>query len=269
MKKKSHNEIIALQNEYHTSVKEYSNIPFFPSLSFYYYLIKIIIKGSKLGKAGLYDVERWSESGVDIFRALEDTGIKMHFTGMQHVRENLEPTIFISNHMSTLETMVPVAIIEPIKPVIYVIKKELSEYPVFKHLILATDPIIVGRENPREDLVKVLSDGAEKLKQGKSIILFPQKTRSPYFDVKNFNSLGIKLAKKNNVTVTPMAVLTDAWGNGKLIKEFGKIDVKKEVKITFGQPFKVTGNGVEENNKIIDFIKDNLTKWGRKDLIVE
>ncbi len=189
-------EILALKDEYRTSVEAHKNIPFFPSLSFYYHLIKIVINGSNLGKAGLYDVVTWAKSGVDIFRALEDAGVRMHFTGMQHVRENPEPTIFISNHMSTLETMVPVAIIEPIKPCIYVIKKELSEYPVFKHLILACEPIIVGRENPREDLVKVLSDGADRLRSGKSIILFPQKTRSPYFDIKNFNTLGIKLAKK-------------------------------------------------------------------------
>jgi len=169
--------------------------------------------------------------------------------------------------MSALETMVPVNLIHPFKPVLFVIKKELSEYPVFRHIMNATFPIVVGRENPRDDLMHVLNEGSSRLKEGKSIILFPQKTRSPIFDVSQFNTLGIKLAKRNNVTVTPMAVLTDAWSNGRFIKEFGKIEISKQVYITFGEPMKITGNGSEENEKVIKFIKDNLINRGREDLI--
>lgn len=263
-----HNEILTLKDEYRSPVEIPKKIPLFPSLCYFSKFVPIVIKGSNLGKSGLYDNNRWAESAYDIMHALESVGVKMHFSGMQYVREYLEPTIFIGNHMGTIETMVPVAIIEPVKPVLYVVKKELVEYPVFKHLISAREPIVVGRQNPREDLMHVLTEGAVRLRDGKSIILFPQKTRSAKFDTDGFNTLGVKLAKKNNVTVTPMAVLTDAWGNGKFIKEFGKIDPKKEVKIAFGKPIKVEGNGAEENEYVINFIKTKLTEWGRKDLIV-
>ena len=47
------------------------------------------------------------------------------------------------------------------------------------------------------------------------------------FDPTLFNSLGNKLAKRNNVPVIPLALITDAWGNGKYIKEAGKIDPSK------------------------------------------
>lgn len=263
-----HNEIFSSKDEYRTTVESPKNIAIFPSIKFFIKLARIVIKGSNLGKLGLYNNDRWAESAFDIMHSLESVGVKMHFSGMQYIREHPEPTIFIGNHMGTIETMVPVAIIEPVKPVLYVVKKELVEYPVFKHLISAREPIVVGRQNPREDLIHVLTEGASRLKEGKSIILFPQKTRSAQFDTVGFNSLGVKLAKKNNVTVTPMAVLTDAWGNGKIIKEFGKIDPSKEVKIAFGKPFKVEGNGAEENEFVINFIKTKLTEWGRKDLIV-
>ena len=190
-------------------------------------LYRIIVNSAELGKKGLYDNKRWTKSAIDIMQALESAGVKMNFYGMDNITSNPNATIFLSNHMSTLETMVPVAIIEPVKPVLFVIKKELAEYPVFKHVILAREPIIVGRQNPKEDLMTVLNEGAKRLKEGKSIILFPQRTRSPIFEVHNFNTLGVKLAKRSNVTVTPMAVLTDAWSNGKLIKEVGTIDIKQ------------------------------------------
>ncbi len=269
MKTKLHNEILASNNEYHTVKEAINPIPLFPSFHFYKKLFKIIINCSNLGKNGLYDSKRWSESAVDIMQALESAGVIMHFYGMDNVANNPDPTIFLSNHMSTLETMVPVAIIEPVKPVLFVIKKELTEYPVFKHVILAREPIIVGRNNPKEDLMTVLNEGSKRLKEGKSIILFPQRTRSPIFEVQNFNTLGVKLAKRSNVTVTPMAVLTDAWSNGKIVKEVGKIDIKKEVHIAFGKPIEIKGNGSEENKIVIEFIKNKLTEWGRSDLIVE
>ena len=49
--------------------------------------------------------------------------------------------------------------------------------------------------------------------------------------------------------------------NGKLIKELGKIDHNKPIHIKFGEPFRVTGNGKEENQKIIDFIQSALKEW--------
>ncbi len=267
MKKNLYNEILASNSEYHSEALNHT--PVFPSLYFYYNLVKIVFKCANLGKKGLYDGKRWSDSAIDVMQALENAGVRMHFFGMENVFNFKQPTIFLSNHMSTLETMVPVAIIQPVKPVVYVVKKELVEYPVFKHVISAREPIVVGRKNPREDLNIVLTEGSQKLKEGKSIILFPQRTRNPKFEVEHFNTLGVKLAKRNNVTVTPMAVLTDAWGNGKFIKEVGKIDIKKDVYIAFGTPIEIKGNGSEENRMVIDFIKQKLTEWGRKDLIVE
>lgn len=269
MKTKLHNEILASKPEYHTDKEAINHQPLFPSFHFYRKLYRIIVNSAELGKKGLYDNKRWTKSAIDIMQALESAGVKMNFYGMDNITSNPNATIFLSNHMSTLETMVPVAIIEPVKPVLFVIKKELAEYPVFKHVILAREPIIVGRQNPKEDLMTVLNEGAKKLKEGKSIILFPQRTRSPIFEVHNFNTLGVKLAKRSNVMVTPMAVLTDAWSNGKIIKEVGKIDIKKEVHIAFGKPIEIKGNGAEENQQVIDFIKQKLTEWGRSDLIVE
>ena len=95
------------------------------------------------------------------------------------------------------------------------------------------------------------------LKKGISIIIFPQSTRSLEFKPEDFNSLGVKLAKKAGVEVVPVAIRTDYWGNGKWIKELGPIDRHKPINIKFGEPFGIQGNGKEENQKIIDFIKCN------------
>ena len=129
---------------------------------------------------------------------------------------------------------------------------------------MARDPILVGRENPREDLKIVLEEGSRKIQIGKSIIIFPQKTRSLNFGQASFNSLGIKLAKRNNVSVIPIAILSDAWGNGKYIKEIGKIDPAKLVRICIGEPITISGNGAEDHQHVIDFITGKLKDWGQE-----
>ena len=131
----------------------------------------------------------------------------------------------------------------------------------------AREPIIVGRSNPREDLKIVLEEGTQKLKEGKSIVIFPQKTRGSKLNLETFNSLGNKLAKRNNVPVIPIALVTDAWENGKFIKEAGKINPLKTVHVAFGEPLIITGNGSEEHQRILDFITNKFKEWGREDLI--
>ena len=53
------------------------------------------------------------------------------------------------------------------------------------------------------------------------------------FKPEEFNSIGVKLAKKAGVPVVPVAIKTDFWGNGRIIKELGPIDNKKTIHIKF------------------------------------
>jgi len=169
--------------------------------------------------------------------------------------------------MSTLETLLLPSFIQPVKSVVYVIKKELTDFPLFGPVAAARHPIIVGRSNPREDLRIVMEEGTKSIQDGRSVIIFPQKTRSAIFDRKSFNSLGMKLAKKNNVPVIPLALVTDAWENGKIIKELGKLNTSKIVHFEFGEPLNIKGNGAAEHEIVLDFIEGKIKEWGRRDLI--
>lgn len=253
-------------DEYITDSSKHSR-KLFPTLYFIPNMLRILLYSNRFAKKGIYDSVRWYNSSVDTRESLERAGIKMNFTGMNNLRKAEGPVVFVSNHMTTMETMILPSIIRPLKPVVYVIKEELSRYPLFGPIALARDPILVGRENPREDLKIVLEAGSRRLQSGKSVIIFPQRTRAMLLDPALFNSLGNKLAKRNNVPVIPVALITDAWSNGKFIKEIGRIYPSKRVHIAFGEPVYITGNGAEEQIKIINFISDKFREWGRPDLI--
>lgn len=258
--------IIADDNSYITKSDRKS---IFPSLGFYSRLAKIIYSYGKLARANKYGPSEWVDSSLDILAALEDVGVKMEFSGMENLRKPEGNVMFLGNHMSTLETVVLPSIIQPVKDVTFVVKHELLNYPYFSDILRSRDPIVVGRSNPREDLMKVMNEGSRYLKADRSIIIFPQKTRSKFFDPSSFNSLGIKLAKKNHVAVIPVALVTDAWPNGSLIKDAGKIHTERTVHICFGEPFFVeTTSGTAEQQRVIDFIISKLIEWKREDCLV-
>lgn len=239
----------------------------FPSLKFYSKIIRVVKFSNGQTKKKIYDRYNWVASSLEILKAVESIGIKVSVKGMKNLSDFKGPAVIIGNHMSTMETLLLPSFIQPVKSVIYVIKKELTDFPLFGPVASARHPIVVGRSNPREDLKIVMDEGSRNLQEGKSIIIFPQKTRSANFDPVSFNSLGIKLAKKNNVPVIPLALVTDAWGNGKVIKELGPLDVSKKVFFEFGNAINIIGNGAEQHQEVINFIIDKFTQWGRTDLL--
>jgi len=229
-----------------------------------YFIFKyayIVFKTRRMARKKIYHDREWAESSYYIFRFIEKTGGVFDITGMENILKHDGPVLFISNHMSTLETMILPCIISPLRKVTFVVKESLVKHPLFKDVMLSRNPVVVGRSDPRKDFEAVMGGGTELFSKGISVIIFPQSTRSVDFKAEEFNSIGVKLAKKAGVPVVPIAIKTDFWGNGKLIKELGPIDCRKTIHIKFGEPFTVSGNGREENNRIISFIQDSLKEW--------
>ena len=233
----------------------------------FYFMIRyisIILRDSKVALAGNYNKEIWAATSYNIFRLIEECGGRFHIEGLDNLHICKEPVVFISNHMSTLETMVFPGIIAPIMNVTFIVKESLVEHRYFGPIMKARKPIIVGRTNSREDFKKVMTEGPELLARGISIVVFPQSTRKDKFIPSEFNSLGVKLANKANVNVIPVAIKTDFWGHGKFLKDLGPIRRKKPIYMDFGKPMEVSGSGKVEHEKIIEFISSSLTKWEGK-----
>jgi len=233
-----------------------------PSLAFYASALGIVWRAGASAKRGTYDDTAWWQSSLDTVRALERVGVRLEVTGLEHVAALTGPCVFIGNHMSTLETFVLPVLLVPFGPITFVVKQSLIAYPVFGHVMRSRDPIVVGRTNPREDLAAVLEGGAKRLARGVSIVVFPQTTRTPLFDPAEFNTIGVKLAKRAGVPVIPLALKTDAWGNGRLIKEAGRIDPSKTVHFAFGPALTIAKRGTEEHDAIVRHISTHLRGWG-------
>lgn len=207
----------------------------------------------------------WIYASIWVGELLEALGGQISVDGLKNVASLNEPCVFIANHMSTLETFLLPAMIRPFVPVTFVVKKSLTTMPIFGPIMRSRDPVVVERLNPRDDLATVLDEGVKRLKNGISVIVFPQHTRSLSFDPASFNSIGIKLARKGGAPVIPLALKTDAWGQGKKIKELGRIRPRFPARFEFGGLMRPTGNGKAELEEIKAFIGKKVAGWQARD----
>jgi 1-acyl-sn-glycerol-3-phosphate acyltransferase len=231
--------------------------------AFYVQYLAVVLAARRLAVRGLYDDPAWVKSSLAVLRAVERNRGHFDIAGLDNLRSSVKdgPFVFISNHMSTLETQILPALIAPLMPVTFVVKESLVTNPAFGPIMRSRDPVVVGRRNPREDLEEVLREGGGRLRRGVSLVIFPQSTRSPVFRRESFNTLGVKLAAASGAAAFPIAVKTDFWGEEGLFRGFGPLRPERTIHLEFGKPLRVSGRGKEQHLAILEFIESRLKLW--------
>ena len=231
-------------------------------LYFYWHNFNIFRKTGNAGKKGILTSKLQTEYSSGNIRLVERCGGRVHLRGLEHLRAmNGKPAVIIANHMSLLETAVMHGFLRPYMDFTFVIKPALMKTPFLCNIMRALDAIVVSRDNPRQDLKTVLEEGKKRLDAGRSVVVFPQGTRSVEFDPEKFNTIGVKLAKSAGYPVIPLALKTDFLQNGKYLRDMGPIKRDEDVWFEFGPAMEVTGNGRETQQAIINFITERLNRW--------
>ena len=233
-----------------------------PTGAFYFRIAREVFAASAAARKGRFGDAEWFAASNRIRRAFEKGGCPITVEGTAHLAQLEQPCVIIGNHMSTAETFMLASMILPFRPVTFVVKQALVEYPVFKHIMISRNPIVVGRVNPRDDLKAVIEGGKQRLAAGTSIIIFPQRTRTVEFDREGFNTIGVKLASRAGVPVVPLALKTNAWSNGRMLKDYGPFLPHEPVRFAFGSPVPPGGNDRETHATVIEFIESRLRSWG-------
>ncbi len=234
-------------------------------LWFYVRLILVIASGRLSVWRGTFDALGWHIRAVRILKLIESAGGVVDISGVHHVTEAQEPFVFAANHMSMMETMLlPGAILLPFVRLTTVIKESLLRYPLFGPIMRYVGGITVGRTQPRDDLQHVLEQGVRALREGTSVLLFPQSTRTRHFAPSDFNSLGVKLARRAGIPLVPVALKTDFQGINRIrwIRDLGPLDRRQTIHFQFGAPMAIEGTGRKQHEHIVGWIAAQLRAWG-------
>lgn len=227
----------------------------------YFRIVQVVASGNRLARRGLFSRQCWAEHALAMLSAIEGGGGRVRIHDVGPVAALSGPAVFASNHMSIIETLLLPLILLQFADVTTVVKSSLLDYPLFGRILRVLKPISVERKNPRDDLKTVLKEGEEALKRGVSVVLFPQSTRSVRFDPAAFNSLGMKLAKRADVPLVPVAVKTDFQGIGRVFRDLGPFDRGKMLHFRIGSPLRIAGNGRAEHAAVVRFIEESLAAW--------
>jgi 1-acyl-sn-glycerol-3-phosphate acyltransferase len=228
---------------------------------FYYQFSKVVRHGASMATDNKYTRQNWFDLSYDVVTFIENNGGIIDVAGMENFQKIDGPVLFVANHMSILETIVIPCLVLKYKELCITMKKQLFDVPVFGTLLTGFRTIAVSRKNPIDDYKTIIRDGGKAIDEGYSTLLFPQTTRTTNFSPEEFNSVGTKLSKRVKIPIIPIALKTDFWGNGRMLKDIGPIDRKKKIYFRFGEPITVSGNGRAENQQIIDFIQGHLAEW--------
>lgn len=232
--------------------------------TFWYHrrVLGVILKGGRMARRGEWTRDSWQDLSLDMWRGVEGCRGRLALSGGGNLAALRSPAVIVANHMSLLETFTIPAAVLPFQHMTFVVKDSLLRVPLFRDVMAGVRPISVKRENPREDFKTLMEEGPVVLNEGRSIVVFPQATRSAVFKPAQFNTLGAKLAKKAGVPLVPLALKTDFHGLGKIVRDFGPVDHGKTVHFAFGPPITVSGNGREAHEASVDFIAETFAGWG-------
>ena len=139
----------------------------------------------------------WSDTLIKSF------GMELHVSG----KENLPtegPVVFVSNHQGYADIIMQLAALDTIQ-FGFVAKDDLIKIPLFGKWILRIRSVSMHRDENKE-AVKAILEGIKYIKDGFSLMIFPEGTRSKGPEMGEFKKGAFKLATKPKVPIVPVTI---------------------------------------------------------------
>lgn len=210
---------------------------------------------------GRYDRGTSAAISHEIMNDIELYGGRIVISGYDNLSRTKGAVVYVCNHMSLIETMLLPCMVHGRDNFAIVLKESLFKYPFLGTILHNVSCISVGRRSARDDFNVVMTEGVKFLRNGQSVLLFPQATRNAVFEPDNFNSMGVKLAERAGVPLVPVALKTDFQRIGKIFRDIGPMDRSKIIYFKFGVPFTINGNAKEVHGNVVRFIQESLQSW--------
>jgi 1-acyl-sn-glycerol-3-phosphate acyltransferase len=133
---------------------------------------------------------------------LRTNGIRLKVQGIENLEKD-QPYVLVSNHASLLD--IPAIILALPFTVRFMAKKSLLWIPLFGWFLHLSGHILIERKKAGSAL-KSLKRASSVLKRGISIMVFPEGTRSPDGEVKEFKGGAFLLAHHSKFPVVPVCI---------------------------------------------------------------
>ncbi len=213
---------------------------------FWIYLIKILpeyfkvnnlLKKGKIKERDMLVASVASKWARDLLKL---AGARVKVTGAGNVPAD-RAVLFVSNHQGNFDIPILLGCID--KPKAFIAKIEILKLPLIRTWMKQMNCVFMDRQDMRQSL-KVMNEATEYLKQGYSMVIFPEGTRSKGEAMGEFKAGSLRLAIKAGVPIVPVTIK----GSYKLMEENGFAIKPAEVEVVISEPIETKGLTKEQAN---------------------
>jgi putative phosphoserine phosphatase/1-acylglycerol-3-phosphate O-acyltransferase len=136
----------------------------------------------------------WGELGTAL------AGVELQVTGEEHLWSH-RPAVFIFNHQSGLDMLLLCKLLR--RDMIGIAKQEMRLNPVFGPAFALAGTVFIDRFNP-DKAIQALQPAVDALREGLSIAIAPEGTRSPTPRLGRFKKGAFHLAMTAKVPIVPI-----------------------------------------------------------------
>ena len=149
-------------------------------------------------------------------------GLTFEQRGLENIPD--EPVIFAAKHQSAWDTMYFLWLKNDNA---YVMKGELNRIPFWKWYMNKCQHVVVDRSGGPSAMRQMISDVSDILISGRSIVIFPEGTRTAPGDTKLYHPGVAALYSHTNAKIIPVALNSGLfWGRRQFIKKPGTLAIQ-------------------------------------------
>jgi 1-acyl-sn-glycerol-3-phosphate acyltransferase len=168
------------------------------------YISGSMLKANSLSKSGkpkeLYELLtkitlQWSGNLLWI------AGVRLNVKGFENIPD--EAVVFVSNHQGNFD--IPIMFATLRKPIGFIAKIEILKMPFIRTWMKHLKCIFIDRKDVRQSLT-ALGGASEILKEGYSLLIFPEGTRSKTDEIHEFKAGALKVALSSSAKIVPIRI---------------------------------------------------------------
>jgi 1-acyl-sn-glycerol-3-phosphate acyltransferase len=165
--------------------------------------------------------------------------------------EHARPYVFMANHLSTIDIWaVLVAVPVPLR---FIAKKQLGSIPLFGWAMRAGRFIFIDRQNPGSAR-RSIEEAARRIRGGRSVVMFPEGTRSRDGRLGPFKKGGFHLAMSSGVDIVPVAIR----GSRELMPRGRMFIHPGQVSVQIADPIPTADVGPHDRDKLIEQVRASI-----------
>ncbi|MEJ2285114.1 MAG: lysophospholipid acyltransferase family protein [Desulfobacterales bacterium] len=156
--------------------------------------------------------------------------------------------VYMANHQSNFDIPVLLGCL-PVQ-FRWLAKAELFKIPLFGRAMLGAGYVKIDRFN-RKSAFESLEEAARRMRNGVSVMIFPEGTRSKDGSIRQFKKGGFVMAIKSGVAIVPV-VLRGTWP----IMAKGSLRINRgDVEMEIGEPIDTSGFSLETKEELMETVR--------------